>query len=139
LSIPKVAAELTSADTLPPEIQIELRANRSGTVLPDSHSQIWTELATCAEQDKSGRLFSSAREEVELRMSRLLQLNGREQFPVRRLAILWKNDRWRAFVTRLCERKMGKDLFNISIFQNLSSYRIDDFIFERLEAGIASA
>jgi hypothetical protein len=42
-------------------------------------------------------------------------------------------------VTRLCERKMGKDLFNISIFQNLSSYRIDDFIFERLEAGIASA
>lgn len=134
-----VAAKLTSADTLPPEIQIELRANRSGTVLPDSHGQIWTELATCAEQDKSGKLFHGAREEVEIRMSRLLQLNGREQFPVRRLAILWKNDRWRAFVTRLCERKMGKDLFNISIFQELSSYRIDDFIFERLETGMVAA
>lgn len=113
---PKGGIKLTSTNTLPPEIQIELRANRSGTVLPDSHGQIWTELATCAEQDKSGKLFSGARDEVELRMSRLLQLNGREEFPVRRLAILWKNDRWRAFVTRLCERKMGRDLFNISAF-----------------------
>jgi len=131
--------KLTFTDTLPPEIQIELRANRSGTVLPDSHGQIWTELATCFEQDKSGELFSGAREEVELRMSRLLQLNGREQFPVRRLAILWKNDRWRAFVTRLCERKMGRDLFNISTFQKLSSYRIDDFIFGRFKTGMLAA
>lgn len=130
---------LTLTDTLPPEIQIELRANRSGTVLPDSHGQIWTELATCVGQDKSGTLFSGAREEVELRMSRLLQLNGREQFPVRRLAILWKNDRWRTFVTTLCERKMGKDLFNISTFQKFSSYRIDDFIFGRLETGMLAA
>lgn len=76
---------------------------------------------------------------VELRMPRLLQLNGREQFPVRRLAILWKNDRWRAFVTTLCVRKMGRDLFNISTFQKLSSYRIDDFIFGRLETGMVAA
>ena len=72
-------------------------------------------------------------------MSRLLRLNGREQFPVRRLAILWKNDRWRTFVTVLCERKVGRDLFNISAFQKLSSYRIDDFIFWRLETGMIVA
>lgn len=72
-------------------------------------------------------------------MSRLLQLNGREQFPVRRLAMLWRNHRWRTFVTKLCKRKMGKELFNISIFQKLSSYRIDDFILERIEASMATA
>jgi hypothetical protein len=72
-------------------------------------------------------------------MSRLLRLNGREQFPVRRLAILWKNDRWRTFVTGLCERKVGRDLFNISAFQKLSSYRIDDFIFWRRETGMIVA
>lgn len=72
-------------------------------------------------------------------MSRLLQLNGREQFPVGRLAILWKNERWRTFVTELCERKMGRDLFNISVFQKLSGYRIDDFIFGRLETGMLAA
>jgi hypothetical protein len=71
-------------------------------------------------------------------MSRLLQLNGREQFPVRRLAILWRNNRWRTFATKLCESKMGKELFNVSVFQKLSSYRIDDYILERIETSMAS-
>ena len=121
-------------DTLPLELQIELRANRSGTVLPDTHGQIWTELRTCAEQDKSGTMFSGARGDIEARMSRTLRLNTREQFPVRRLAILWKNDRWQTFVTRLCSRTAGRNLFNISTFQKLSSYRIDDYLFERIES-----
>lgn len=34
---------------------------------------------------------------------------------------------------------MGRDLFNISVFQKLSSYRIDDFIFGRLETGMLAA
>ena len=67
-------------------------------------------------------------------MSRALRLNTRERFPVRRLAILWKNDRWRTFVSRLCSRTAGKNLFNISTFQELSSYRIDDYLFERIES-----
>ena len=121
-------------DTLPVELQIELRANRSGTVLPDTHGQIWTELRTCVEQDKSGTMFSGVRGDIEAQMSRALRLNTREQFPVRRLAILWKNDRWRTFVTRLCSRAAGKNLFNISTFQKLSSHRIDDYLFERIES-----
>jgi hypothetical protein len=67
-------------------------------------------------------------------MSRVLKLNTREQFPVRRLAILWKNDRWRKFVSRLCNRRAGREIFNISTFQKLSSYRIDDYLFERIES-----
>lgn len=67
-------------------------------------------------------------------MSQALKLNTREQFPVRRLAILWKNDRWRAFVTRLCGRRAGRDLLNISTFQKLSSFRIDDYLFDRIES-----
>lgn len=42
-------------------------------------------------------------------------------------------------MTELCKRKIGKELFNISTFQKLSSYRIDDFIFERLEESMVSA
>jgi hypothetical protein len=34
---------------------------------------------------------------------------------------------------------MGKQLFNVSTFQKLSSYRIDDFILERIEASMATA
>lgn len=79
-------------------------------------------------------MFSGVRGDIEEQMSRALKLNTREQFPVRRLAILWKNDRWRKFVTRLCSRRTGKDLFNISTFQKLSSYRIDDYLFERIES-----
>lgn len=79
-------------------------------------------------------MFSGARGDIEEQMNRALKLNTREQFPVRRLAILWKNDRWRKFVSRLCNRRAGRDIFNISTFQKLSSYRIDDYLFERIES-----
>lgn len=119
---------------MPLELQIELRANRGGTVLPDTHGQVWTELCAWAEQDGNGVMFGGARRDVEEQLSRALKFNTREQFPVRRLAILWKNDRWRTFVTRLCGRRAGKDLFNISTFQKMSSCRIDDYLFERIES-----
>ncbi|CAN9177172.1 unnamed protein product, partial [Alternaria alternata] len=45
-------------DTLPPHLRIQLRANREDVVLPDSHGQIWTELATLS--SNNGQLFQGS-------------------------------------------------------------------------------
>lgn len=66
---------------MPLELQIELRANRGGTVLPDTHGQVWTELCAWAEQDGNGVMFGGARRDVEEQLSRALKFNTREQFP----------------------------------------------------------
>ncbi len=86
------------ADTLPPRIRTRLRANRVGHTLPDNHGQIWMELATLAEQDKT--LFQGTSAEVKEEMLETLGLSGRVGFPIDRLVTLWKNNSWRDMITR---------------------------------------
>ncbi|PVH90418.1 hypothetical protein DM02DRAFT_547825, partial [Periconia macrospinosa] len=73
-------------DTLPPHLRIQLHANQEDIVLPDNHSQIWTELATLASSDS--QLFQGSNRSVEQEMLEKLRLSSRIKFPVRRLATL---------------------------------------------------
>lgn len=111
-------------DRLPPHLRIQLRANREDILLPDTHGQIWTELATLS--SNNGQLFQGSNRSVEQEMLEQLRLSSRVKFPVRRLATLWKNLSWRPMITRWCRTLIGQATFTISTFEWMASCRIDD-------------
>lgn len=111
-------------DALPAHLHIKLRANREDTILPDSHGQIWTELATLSSKDS--KLFQGSNKVVEQQMLQHLGLSGRVKFPVRRLATLWKNTNWNPTITKWCQFPIGQATFTISTFEWMASCRIDD-------------
>ena len=111
-------------DALPPDLRIKLRANREDLTLPDNHGQIWAGLATLGERDPT--LFQGGRKDVEMQILRQLGLGSKIKFPVRRLTTLWRNTRWRDMITRWCSIPIGRETFNISTFEWMSSCRIDD-------------
>lgn len=113
-----------NTDTLPAHLRIQLRANREDIILPDSHGQIWTELAALS--SNNGQLFQGSNRSVEQEMLEHLRLSGRVKFPVRRLATLWRNLSWRPMITRWCRTSIGQATFNISTFEWMASCRIDD-------------
>ena len=129
-------------DTLPLELSIQLRANRAGLSLLDSHGQIWTELSILAAQDRhwyrdphrNGRSQTKTRKngtkgvakEMEAQLVQKLGFNGQTAFPVRRLGILWRNERWRKMISEWCQYPLGQSTFNISTWEGMSSCRIDD-------------
>ena len=82
------------------------------------------QLATLAEQDP--KTFQGSNSQVEKEMVATAALSGRKQFPVRRLVTLWKNNSWRAMITRWCHTAVGRSTFNISLWSILAQYRIDD-------------
>jgi hypothetical protein len=123
-------------DALPPHLHIQLRANREDTILPDNHGQIWTELATLS--SSHGGLFQDSNRVVEQQMLEHLGLSSRVKFPVRRLATLWKNDRWNPMITRWCQCSVGQSTFTISTFEWMASCRIDDVSVVRIEACLPS-
>ncbi|OBT95119.1 hypothetical protein VE01_07344 [Pseudogymnoascus verrucosus] len=120
--------DIYDKDTLPPRIRTRLRANRVGHTLPDNHGQIWMELATLAEQDKT--LFQGSSTGVKKEMLETLGLSGCVGFPIRRLVTLWKNNSWRDMITRWCRTGVGRSTFNISLWDNMARFRIDDFWFD---------
>lgn len=61
-------------------------------------------------------MFNKAKANIKAQISQMLKLNTCEQFPICHLAIFWKNDCWRTFVTWLYSKKVSKNLFNISTF-----------------------
>ena len=111
-------------DTLPPRLNIGLRANRCDPTLPDSHGQVWVELVTLAKADSS--LFQGNSSEIQKEMLTVLGLSGRVKFPIRRLATLWKNSTWQPMITRWCSTAIGRATFNISMWEEMVRYRIDD-------------
>lgn len=115
-------------DTLPVELDIKLRVNRLNLALADTHGQIWMQLASASERDP--KLFSPQQNKnkkiLEKRMLDILCLGGEARFPVSRLVTLWRNDRWNPMITRWCRTHLGKSLFNISVWDRMASYRIDD-------------
>jgi hypothetical protein len=114
----------TLLDNLPPRLNIGLRANRHDYTLPDSHGQVWMELVTLAKADSS--LFQGSSSEVQKEMLAVLGLSGRVKFPIRRLATLWKNSTWLPMITRWCSTAIGRSTFNLSMWEEMARYRIDD-------------
>ncbi|KAH7182232.1 hypothetical protein DER46DRAFT_670688 [Fusarium sp. MPI-SDFR-AT-0072] len=110
--------EFYNKDTLPVELDIKLRTNRRDLTLPDSHGQIWLQLASASDRDPT--LFSSAKNKnkqaLERRMLDILCLRSEIRFPISRLVTLWKNERWRPMITRWCQTQIGRAIFNISIW-----------------------
>jgi hypothetical protein len=103
---------------------MRLRANRQNHILPDSHGQVWTELAMLAEQDSS--LFQGSNAEVQRIMIDTLRLSGWVKFPIPRLVTLWKNKTWQGMISRWCRSAIGRSTFNISLWEDMARFRIDD-------------
>jgi hypothetical protein len=120
--------EFYNKDTLPVELDIKLRVNRRGLTLPDSHGQIWLQLAFASDRDPT--LFSPPKNKnkqaLERKMLDILCLHSETRFPISRLVTLWRNERWRPMITRWCQTQIGRATFNISIWDRMASYRIDD-------------
>ncbi|KAF4997267.1 hypothetical protein FGRMN_3979, partial [Fusarium graminum] len=95
---------------------------------PDSLYWIWAQLASTSEREPS--LFSSQRNKnkkvLEERMRDIACLGSDAKFPISRLVTLWRNDRWRQMATEWCRITLGRSLFNISTWERMASYRIDD-------------
>jgi hypothetical protein len=82
------------------------------------------ELATLAAADAS--LFQGANSQVQDEMLRALGLSGRVPFPMRRLMTLWRNRSWQPLVTRWCYTAIGRETFNVSLWEEMARHRIDD-------------
>ena len=67
-------------DQLPPRLRVQLRANRQDSTFPDSHGQVWMELAALADTDSS--LFQGTTGPIQDEMLQMLGLSGRIQFPI---------------------------------------------------------
>jgi hypothetical protein len=120
--------DTSRTDTIPIELDIKLRVNRRDLSLPDSHGQIWMQLVSASEQDPE--LFSHKRNRnkkaLEGTMLDTLCLGNEAKFPLPRLVTLWRNDRWKLMISRWCGTPLGKELFAISLWERLASYRLDD-------------
>lgn len=116
--------DLYDKDTLPPEVNIRLRANRADPTLPDSHGQIWNELATLESTDE--KIFKGSNAAIEKEMLQRLRLSSGAKFPIRRLVTLWKNVEWKKMITAWCCTPLGQTTFNISTWDEMARCRIDD-------------
>jgi hypothetical protein len=114
---------LASLDALPPKLDLGLRANRSDHTLADTHGQIWMQLVTLAKKDPD--VFQGSNTVVEKEMVRIANLN-RDEVPVRRLVTLWMNHSWGPMITRWCSTAIGSSLSNLSLWGDLSRFRVDD-------------
>ncbi|RSL85735.1 hypothetical protein CEP52_016048 [Fusarium oligoseptatum] len=119
--------ELYDRDTLPPGLNLKLRVNRQDPAMADSHGQVWMQVVAASSQDPE--LFRGKAAEVEEQMMDILQLGSEKLFPTRRLATIWRNERWREMATRWCETSIGRATFKISAWDWMISYRIDDYWF----------
>ncbi|OAA55768.1 hypothetical protein LEL_10982 [Akanthomyces lecanii RCEF 1005] len=59
-------------------------------------------------------------------MADALQLHDESGVPLRRLATLWRNERWRGMITRWCGTAVRRATFRISTWDWMISCRIDD-------------
>jgi len=82
------------------------------------------ELAALAEQDST--LFQGTNTEVQKEMLETLGLSSRVKFPIRRLVTLWKNSSWKSIITKWCCTAIGRSTFNISLWEDMARFRIDD-------------
>ncbi|KFY91984.1 hypothetical protein V498_05204 [Pseudogymnoascus sp. VKM F-4517 (FW-2822)] len=119
-------------DRLPHRLRMRLRENRQGSTLPDSHGQIWMELATAAKFDPS--LFQGVDRPVKYEMLDMLGLSGTVKFPIRRLVTLWRNLSWQTIITSWCQTAIGRATFNLSLWDDMARFRMDDFWFDTFDS-----
>ncbi|OBS16142.1 hypothetical protein FPOA_13212 [Fusarium poae] len=119
--------EFYDKDALPLNLNLKLRVNRQDPAMADSHGQVWMQVAAASSQDPD--LFRGKAAQVEDQMIDVLQLGSDKHFPTRRLATIWRNERWREMATRWCETSIGRATFKISAWDWMISYRIDDYWF----------
>ncbi|KAI9764365.1 MAG: hypothetical protein M1840_008503 [Geoglossum simile] len=121
--------DLYDLESLPEHLNIKLRANRRDAKLPDSHGQVWMELHQLSETDCS--LFQGGTNLMQRQMLESLGLGGSAKFPIRRLTTLWRNNNWKSMITRWCSMAVGRETFNVSSWDEMMRYRIDEFWFEK--------
>jgi hypothetical protein len=92
--------------------------------MADSHGEIWAQVVAAASQDP--QLFEGKPSKVEKQVVHALQLSSEITFPLRRLVTVWRNERWRAITTDWCRTTIGRTTFQISTWEWMISYRIDD-------------
>lgn len=112
-------------DTLPDNLNLQLRLNRKDPTLVDSHGQIWAQIM--AASDKNDRLLREEKCDVlKHEITSTLQLSSDVNFPMSRLVTVWRNERWREMTNQWCETTVGRDTFKISTWHWMISIRIDD-------------
>ncbi|PWI64626.1 hypothetical protein PCL_09483 [Purpureocillium lilacinum] len=114
-------------DALPRELNLKLRMNRRDPTLADSHGDIWVQLATAA-SERPG-IFHGTVDEMKEQMLDALRLSSDTSFPLTRLVIIWRNERWRQMTTRWCETTVGRATFQITTWDWMICHRTDDFWF----------
>lgn len=72
-----------------------------------------------------GEMLSGSSQSIEEQIKQRLLLSESTRFPVRRLCTLWRSSAWRPVITKLCTSAVGRDFFNISLFELMLSCRID--------------
>ncbi|KAI1097120.1 hypothetical protein F4804DRAFT_328591 [Jackrogersella minutella] len=123
--------DIYDIDRLPPQLSVQLRANRLDPTLPDSHGQVWMELVSLAKADAT--LFQGKNGPIQDEMLQTLGLSGRVKFPIRRLVTLWKNSTWREMITEWCQTSVGRATFNLSLWEEMARCGIDDFWFDTFD------
>lgn len=98
--------------------------NRQNTMMADSHGDIWVQLVAAASR-KPG-MFHGNDDEMRAQMLRALRLSGEAGFSLRRLATIWRNERWRQMATRWCQTTVGRATFHISTWDWMIRLRTDD-------------
>ena len=58
-----------------------------------------------------------------------LGLGGGVKFLIRRLVTLWRNSNWSNMITRWCETRVSRETFNVSSWDEMARYRVDDVCF----------
>ncbi|MGH7963170.1 MAG: hypothetical protein ACRERD_15295, partial [Candidatus Binatia bacterium] len=120
----------TWTDTLPKELNLQLRVNRRGSSLPDRPGDMWIQLVLAAEQDDG--LFRGTKSEVQKRIREVLRLGHADTFPAGRVVTLWRNQRWRTMITRWYRTEVGRGACtSISTWEWMASLRIDSVSEER--------
>ncbi|TWU71554.1 hypothetical protein ED733_003110 [Metarhizium rileyi] len=119
--------EFYDRDTISYEQNLHLRVNRKVVAQADSHGDIWRQ-AVAAESQNPG-VFHGNQEDMMDQMAHILRLYDESGVPLRRLVTLWRNERWRAMITKWCSTTVGRATFRISTWEWMISCRIDDFWF----------
>ncbi len=90
----------------------------------DSHGDIWMQLVAAASRDPD--MFHGNCDQIEAQMLDALELDRDAGFPKRRLVTIWRNKRWRAMTTEWCQTTVGRTTFQISTWDWMICFRIDD-------------
>lgn len=120
-------------DTVPFEVDTQLRINRTDSILPDSHGQIWKQFTATYRNDPD--MFdenSHSKAETEQYVMRMLQLGGESRALVNRMITLWRKDAWRSTLNKWNATDIGYATFNIGTFHWMSALRLDEV---RVRAG----